>query len=58
MTEDPMEKVEQAVWKEFQGLAGLVADDSYPASTEQRRMGNLAPILTHFSIKRQERILT
>ena len=57
MPEDPMAKVEQTIRKEFQGLAGIVADDPYRGSIERRRMGNLAPILTHFSNKRQEQIL-
>ncbi len=58
MTEDPIDKLEQMVWEKFKGLGGIVVRDFSGASSEGRKMAELAPILTHFSIKRQEKILT
>ena len=56
MTEDPMEKVEQEIRERFKGFAKHVAENN-GAGVERRKMARIAPILTHFSVKRQEAVL-
>ena len=56
MTEDPMEKVEQKIRERFKGFAKHVAEND-GAGVERRKMARIAPILTHFSVKRQEAVL-
>ena len=56
MTYDPMEKVEQNIWERFKGFAKRVAEND-GTGVERRKMARIAPILTHFSVKRQEAVL-